>query len=89
MSDITLDKELRKRKVVVADDNRDVNYVIKEILCEYGFQVIQAFDGDEAIHAYFEEKPDLLLLDYRMPKMDGIDVLKHIKTKDPQAVVVL
>ena len=58
MSDATLDKEIRKRKVVVADDNRDVNHVIKEILCEYGFQVTQAFDGDEAIHAYFEEKPD-------------------------------
>lgn len=88
MQDASLDKDSRKRKVLVADDNRDVNYVIKEILCEYGFQVIQAFDGEEAFKVYCEEQPDLVFLDYRMPRLDGIDVLKEIKAHDPHAFVV-
>jgi DNA-binding response OmpR family regulator len=88
MQDASVDNEAKKRKVIVADDNRDVNFVIKEILSEYGFQVIQAFDGEEAIKAFIEEKPDLVLLDYRMPRMDGIDVLKEIKANDAHAFVV-
>ncbi|HOO38040.1 MAG TPA: response regulator [Deltaproteobacteria bacterium] len=80
--------EGKKWKVLVADDNRDVNEVVKRTLSEYGFDVIQAFDGQEAIDIFNESRPDLIFLDYRMPHMDGIDALKEIKKKDEHAAVV-
>lgn len=79
---------VKKRKIVIADDNRYVNDSIMEVLGDYGFQVIQAFDGLEALKAFEEEMPDLVFLDYRMPGKDGMDVLKEIKAKDPNAPVV-
>jgi PAS domain S-box-containing protein len=78
----------KKWKVLIADDNRDVNEVVTNTLCEYGFEVIQAYDGQEAIDAFTESKPDLVFLDYRMPKMDGIDTLIEIKKRDENALVV-
>ena len=50
-------------KILMADDNRHVNDVVKETLSEYGFEVIQAFDGRQAYAAFEEEKPDLVFLD--------------------------
>lgn len=87
MPDETLD-ESRRRTIVVADDNKDVNNVIRDVLCDCGYAVIQAFDGEEAFQIFCEEQPDLLLLDYRMPRLDGIDVLKEIKAHDPHAFVI-
>lgn len=75
-------------KILIADDNRHVNEVVRETLSEYGFDVIQAFDGRQAYAAFEEEKPDLVFLDYLMPEIDGLDVLKKIKRKDPNATVV-
>src|SRR5512137_654695 len=79
----------RTWKIMIADDNRDVNEAIKETLADYGFTVVQAFDGDEAFDLYSKEKPDLTFLDYLMPKMDGVDALEEIRTIDPNALVVL
>ena len=79
----------KKWKILLADDSRDVNEAVKETLVEYGFDVVQAFDGEEAFDLYCREKPDLAFLDYLMPKMDGIDVLEEIRTVDPDALVVL
>ncbi|MCK7515407.1 MAG: response regulator [Desulfobacterales bacterium] len=61
---------------------------MREMLIEYGFDVVQAFDGEEAFDLYCQEKPDLIFLDYLMPKMDGVDVLEEIMTMDPDALVV-
>ncbi|HPL88601.1 MAG TPA: response regulator, partial [Deltaproteobacteria bacterium] len=54
-------------KILIADDNRHVNEVVRETLSEYGFEVLQAFDGRQAYVAFEEKKPDLVFLDYLMP----------------------
>lgn len=82
------DAQKKKWKIMVADDNRDVNEVVKDTLTEYGFEVTQAFDGKETLAAFEEQEPDLTFLDYLMPEIDGLDVLKKIKKKDPDALVV-
>jgi PAS domain S-box-containing protein len=82
------DQEDRKWKIMVADDNRDLNDAMREIFSEQGFDVVQAFDGDEAFELYNAQRPDLVFLDYLMPKMDGVDVLEEIMTVDPDALVV-
>ncbi|MFY9397286.1 MAG: response regulator [Desulfomonilia bacterium] len=74
--------------ILMADDNRHVNNVVKETLSEYGFNVIQAFDGRQAYRAFEEARPDLIFLDYLMPEIDGLDVLRMIKQKDPNSFVV-
>jgi PAS domain S-box-containing protein len=78
----------KKWKIMIADDNRDLNEAMREMLFEHGFDVVQAFDGEEAFDLYSQEKPDLTFLDYLMPKMDGVDVLEEIVTIDPDALVV-
>ncbi|MCD6569203.1 MAG: response regulator [Deltaproteobacteria bacterium] len=79
----------KKRKIIVADDNRGVNDTIRDALCEYSFYVIQTFDGDETIKSFKKEHPDLVFLDYRMPEADGMGVLKEIKSYDTTVPVVL
>jgi PAS domain S-box-containing protein len=84
-----MDDGMRKSwKILVADDNRSVNQVVKDTLTEYGFDVFQSFDGKEALAAFDEYKPDLTFLDYLMPEIDGLDVLKEIKKKAQGALVV-
>jgi CheY-like chemotaxis protein len=78
----------KKWKIMIADDNHDLNEAMREMLFEHGFDVVQAFDGEEAFDLYSQEKPDLTFLDYLMPKMDGVDVLEEIVTIDPDALVV-
>jgi PAS domain S-box-containing protein len=82
------EKQKKTWKILMADDNRQVNDVVRETLAEYGFEVIQAFDGKQAYAAFEEKKPDLVFLDYLMPEIDGLGVLKKIKHKDPNAFVV-
>jgi PAS domain S-box-containing protein len=75
-------------KVLIADDNRSVNDVMSDTLSEYGFETIQAFDGKETLELFDEARPDLVFLDYLMPEVDGLDVLKKIRKKQPDALVV-
>ncbi len=82
------DQNVMVRKILVADDNRYVNDIIKEMLEESGYTVSQVFDGQEALSQFSAISPDLMLLDYRMPEMDGIDVLKKVKKIDPNALVI-
>ncbi|MEA3223433.1 MAG: response regulator [Thermodesulfobacteriota bacterium] len=78
----------RKRKILIADDNRDVNNAVRDVLCEHDFDVVQAFDCKQTVKRFAEEHPDLVFLDYRMPEGDGVDVLGKIKSYDPNVPVV-
>jgi signal transduction histidine kinase/CheY-like chemotaxis protein len=71
--------------VLVAEDNESVRRLIKDILQQYGYKVIEAGDGEEAIENYKEqeEEIDLLLLDVIMPKRNGKEVYEEIKGMKP------
>ena len=69
------DGKRKSWKILVADDNRNVNQVVRDTLNEYGFEVVQSFDGKNALATFDEHKPDLTFLDYLMPEIDGLDVL--------------
>jgi PAS domain S-box-containing protein len=83
------DKKRKVWKIMIADDNRSVNDVMRDTLEEYGFDTVQAFDGKQTLELFDTEAPDLLFLDYLMPKVDGLDVLKKIRKKQPDAPVVV
>ena len=69
-------------KIVAADDEADIRTLLQNGLEAEGHTVIPAVDGEDALQKIKDEKPDLLILDIRMPKLDGIQVLQVIK-KDP------
>ncbi len=68
-----------RKKVLVAEDTKSVCEMAKDILVKAGFDVVIASNGEEALLLLHKEHPDLLLLDLRMPKKSGFDVLKDMK----------
>lgn len=66
-------------RILVADDNPDNLNIFRARLTAHGYEVISATDGEEALAFVREKQPDLILLDYMMPKMDGIEVCRRIR----------
>jgi len=65
-------------RILVTDDDPEMLKVITAVLESQGYQVSTAQDGEEALTRIEEEKPDLLILDLLMPKMDGFEVCKRL-----------
>ncbi len=80
------------KKVLVVDDDREWNLLLKMRLELAGFRSEQAFNGKEAIQKVNEGRPDLILLDITMPEMDGWDVCKALRdrpdTKDLPIIII-
>jgi two-component system alkaline phosphatase synthesis response regulator PhoP len=68
--------------ILLADDEEDVSLVARTRLEVNGFEVVTAADGAEALDRFRERRPDLVLLDLRMPRMNGYEVCQVLKT-DP------
>jgi DNA-binding response OmpR family regulator len=69
-------------KILVVDDDPDMREALQMILESGGYSVVTAEDGEKCLVKLKEEKPDLLILDLLMPKMDGFEVCKALK--DPR-----
>jgi two-component system alkaline phosphatase synthesis response regulator PhoP len=67
------------RKIMAVDDERHIVRLIQVNLERSGYQVITAFDGPDALRKVESDKPDLIVLDVMMPKMDGFEVLKRLQ----------
>lgn len=72
-------------KVLVVDDEKDIRDLLIDELVDSGYQVIEAENGAEALDQVHSDRPDVLLLDLMMPVMNGIQVLKILKS-DPDTV---
>lgn len=66
-------------KILVAEDERDIRELIGFTLRFAGFEVVLAANGVEAVEKAPEEKPDLIILDVRMPRMTGYEACRHLK----------
>lgn len=69
-----------KKTILVVDDEKAIRNLFNVNLSKEGYNVIEAEDGAEAIEKAMEEKPDLILLDSMLPKLDGLSVCKRIKS---------
>lgn len=79
-----------KKKVLIADDSNVMRNMIKDILCEDGFEIAgEAKDGTEALKMYKELTPHLVTMDIVMPREHGIDALKGIIEHDSDARVIV
>ncbi len=68
----------KKKKILIADDEPEIVDIVKKML-EERYEVITAYDGEECLKKAKKEKPDLILLDILMPKLDGWETLKKLK----------
>ncbi|MCT7357459.1 ATP-binding SpoIIE family protein phosphatase [Thalassolituus pacificus] len=66
-------------KVLIADDNQIDRMVLSRIVRNQGYQVLEAENGQEAIHAFEQHRPDIILMDVMMPVMDGREAARRIK----------
>jgi two-component system chemotaxis response regulator CheY len=76
-------------KVLIVDDSAMSRRMVRRILEDGGYSVIEADEGVAALETYFLEKPDLVLLDLVMKGMYGLDVLTKLRELDPGAKVVV
>ncbi|AJE01977.1 response regulator [Geobacter pickeringii] len=76
-------------RILIVDDEADIALILKLQLEDSGYRTVRARDGVEALEALSGEPFDLILLDIRMPRMDGIEVLERIRREHPDLVVVM
>ena len=71
------------KKILAVDDQPSIVRLIQINLQKAGYEVITAADGEEGLEKFYAERPDLVILDVIMPRRDGFDVLRTIKS-DPE-----
>jgi len=76
-------------KILLVDDESEFVSTLADRLYLRGIHASTANDGEEAIRSVTEEKPDLVVLDIKMPGLSGIEVMKAIKKIDPQLPIIL
>ncbi|MCF6094651.1 response regulator YycF [Microaerobacter geothermalis] len=78
-----------KWKILVVDDEQPIADILKFHLEREGYDVTCAFDGEEALEKVYKEKPDLVLLDIMLPKKNGVEVCKEIRSNLDVAIIML
>lgn len=76
-------------RILVADDERNIRKNLAMVLETQGYQVDEAKDGDEALDLCKQNHPEIAFVDLRMPKMEGLEVLAHIRALSPKTAVVI
>ncbi len=76
-------------KILTIDDEPIVRSNIAAFLEDLNFEVLQAEDGEKGLLLYKQEKPDVVLCDLRMPKVDGLEVLEEIRNNSPETPIIM
>lgn len=74
---------MSKKKILLVDDSSTVLLMEKMILAKNQYDVVEARDGQEGVAKALAEKPDLILMDVVMPKMDGFEAVKRLRAEEP------
>jgi CheY-like chemotaxis protein len=75
--------------ILLVDDNRHGLVARKALLEEQGYRIATANDGEEALKLFRSLRPQVVVTDYRMPNMDGGELIRQIKNTDPATAVIL
>ncbi len=78
-----------ERKILVVDDEKPIVDILRYNLEKDGFSVIEASDGAKGLELALSAKPDLILLDIMLPKMDGFDVCKKVREKSDVPIIMI
>ncbi|MEW6108394.1 MAG: sigma-54 dependent transcriptional regulator [Nitrospirota bacterium] len=77
------------KKIMIVDDDRDLRSIVRDVLSEEGFSITEAKDGMNAVRMFREQSPDAVLLDMKMPYMNGIETLQELKKMDSSVPVII
>ena len=76
-------------KILIVDDDADIVRIVSTMLAGQGWQVLSAYSGEDALRVVAAERPDLVLLDIMMPRMNGIEVLREARRIVPGMRVIM
>ncbi|MFC2079251.1 response regulator [Candidatus Bipolaricaulota bacterium] len=77
------------KRILIVDDEEMIVRTVKAYLDREGFKTYTAFDGEEALRAFADKGPDLIVLDLMLPKVSGIEVCRSIRTKSAVPIIML
>ena len=80
---------MSEKRIVIADDEPDILRIWSTAFRVKGFEVLEASDGETALALIKENQPDAAILDFMMPRMDGIAVCEQARQFDPSLVVLI
>ena len=80
---------MSKKRILVVDDEEGIQLLYREEFEDEGYEVVSAYNGDEALTIFGQETLDLVILDINMPGMNGIEVLRRMKESSPHLPVIL
>lgn len=78
-----------KEKILIVDDQFGIRILLNEVFQKEGYQTFQAANGIQALEIVTKHDPDLVLLDMKIPGMDGIEILKRMKVIDQNIRVII
>ena len=79
----------QKAKVLIVDDDKSICMVLSDLMKKEGLEARAAYDGEKALKMLQTDAPDLLLVDMRLPGMDGMEILRKARELDPELPVVV
>lgn len=77
------------KKILVVDDEKPISDIVKFNLEKEGYEVVVAYDGEEAIAVVNEENPDLIVLDLMLPKKDGLEVTREVRKSHDMPIIMV
>ncbi|GBF12532.1 response regulator [Tepidibacillus infernus] len=80
---------MRDKKILIVDDQYGIRVLLYEVFGKEGYQTFQAANGKAALEIVQKESPDIVLLDMKIPGMDGLEILRHIKKIDQSMNVIM
>ena len=72
-------RAMTKSRILIAEDHPDSREALRELLEAFGFEVLEAMNGEDAVRAALEQKPRLILMDVMMPEKDGFQAIREIR----------
>ncbi|MFH1122188.1 MAG: response regulator, partial [Pseudomonadota bacterium] len=75
-------------KVLVIEDDDQIRLILREVLEEEGYDVVEARDGREGVRSYLESSPDLVITDMVMPQKDGIQTIADLQGIYPEVKII-
>ncbi|GAB4288097.1 MAG: sigma-54 dependent transcriptional regulator [Coriobacteriia bacterium] len=77
------------RRVLIADDEKNMRWVLRQAFESEGYEIVEAVDGKEALSAVADQIPDVMIVDHKMPAPDGMEVIRRLRAKGEQFPIIM